>query len=171
MSCSSGHTACITASGSIFHQLLAATRRRRKSPNLSLWAQALTSINQATLSAGAHFYQPSNFERRRSLQSTKQHWTTHDLRPVFSTCLNSWLHPPPPHQGQMDPHTPPTLLSMVSSDAASWPRYGHLVISQTVRRKSRSQWSILQFMNRLNCEGICIQKFSCFGGILYWPAS
>ncbi len=25
-----------------------------------------------TLSAGAHFIQPSNFERRRSLQSTKQ---------------------------------------------------------------------------------------------------
>jgi hypothetical protein len=62
----------------------------------------------------------------------------------------------------MDPHTPPPLLSMASSDAASWPRYGHLVISQTVRRKSRSQWSILQFMNRLDCKRICIQKFSYF---------
>ena len=61
-------------------------------------------------------------------------------------------------QGQMDPHTPPPLLGMASSNTASWPRHGHLVISQTVRRKSRSQWSILQFMNRLNCDRICIQK-------------
>ncbi len=153
---------CITASGSVFQQLLAAIRRRRKSPNLSLWAQAPTSINQATLGSSAHFNQPSNFGLVSPFQSTKQLWTTHGLGPVSSTCLNSCLHPPPPNQGQMDPHTPPPLLSMASSDAASWPRYGHLVISQTVRRKSRSQWSILQFMNRLNCERICIQKFSCF---------
>ena len=65
-------------------------------------------------------------------------------------------------QGQMDPHTPPPLLGMASSNTASWPRYGHLVITQAIRRKSRSQWSILQFMNRLNCDRICIQKFSCF---------
>ncbi len=72
------------------------------------------------------------------------------------------MHSPPPHQGQKNPHTPPPLLSMVSSDVALWPRYGHPVISQTVRPKSRSQWSLLQFMKRLNCEEICIQKFSCF---------
>jgi hypothetical protein len=124
-----------------------------------LWAHAPTSINQATLSTCAHFNQPSNFEHMRP---PPPHLTTLSLGPPSSTCLNSWLHPPPTHQGQMDPHTPPPLLSMVSSDAALWPRYGHLVISQTVRRKSRSQWSILQFMNRLNCEEICIQKFSCF---------
>jgi hypothetical protein len=48
---------CITASESIFHQLLAATRRRRK------------ITKPLTLSACAHFSQPSNFERVHPLQS------------------------------------------------------------------------------------------------------
>ncbi len=74
----------------------------------------------------------------------------------------------------MDPHTPPPLMSMASSNTASWPRHGHLVISQTVRRKSRSQWSKLQFMNQLNCDKISIQSSAVSaqeGGFLYWPAS
>jgi hypothetical protein len=49
------------------------------------------------------------------------------------------IHPPSSHKGQRGPHTPPPLLSMVSSDAASWPRYGHPRISQTVRLKPRPQ--------------------------------
>ncbi len=80
-----------------------------------------------------------------------------------------------PHsQGQMDPHTPPPLLSMASSNTASWPRHGHLVISQTVRRKSRSQWSILQFMNRLTVTKSASKSSAVSaqeGGIVYWPAS
>ncbi len=145
-----------------------------------LWARAPLSIHQASLSARAPFNQPGNFERARPFQSTRQlwaraplsasktriqpspHFTTRGLGPPSSTCLNSWLHPPPPHQGQRNPHTPPPLLSMVSSDPASWPPYGHPVISQTVRMKSRSQWSLLQFMKRLDCEEICTQKLSCF---------
>jgi hypothetical protein len=64
----------ITASGSVFHQLLAALRRWRKSPNLLFWAHQPTSINQATfglispfqstrqlLGSSAHFNQPGNF--------------------------------------------------------------------------------------------------------------
>jgi hypothetical protein len=51
---------CITASRSIFHQLLAATRRRRK------------ITKPLTLSVCAHFNQPSNFERMRPFQLTKQ---------------------------------------------------------------------------------------------------
>ncbi len=198
------HRVCITASGPIFHQLLAASRRRRKLPNLSLWAQALTSINQATLSSwahfnqlsnfelvspfqstkqlwarepisinqatlstGAHFNQPSNFERRRSLQSTKQLWAplgsqhmAWDLFLLPASTADSTLLP---HTKDKWTHIPlHPFWAWYPPDAASWPRYGHLVISQTVRRKSRSQWSILQFMNRLNCEGICTQKFSCF---------
>jgi hypothetical protein len=70
--------------------------------------------------------------------------------------------PSPSYQGQRDPHTPPPLLSMVSSDAASWPRYGHLEITQTVRLKSRSNWSLLQFTKQPSCGEMCIQKFSCF---------
>ncbi len=112
-----------------------------------LWACAPLSINQATLSARSPFNQSGNFELACPFQSTRQlwaraplsasktriqpspHFTTHGLGPPSSTCLTSWFHPPPPHQGQRDPHTPPPLLSMVSSDAASWPRYGHLRIS------------------------------------------
>jgi hypothetical protein len=80
---------CITASESVFHQLLAALRRRRKSPNLSPWAHQPTSINQATLGSSAHFNQPGNFGLISPLQSTRQHWTTHGLVLVSSTCLNS----------------------------------------------------------------------------------
>ncbi len=93
------YQSCITASGSVFHQLLAATRRRRKSPNLSLWAQAFTSINQATLSAGAHFSQPSNIEQHMAwdlfllpastadstlLPHTKDKWTHIPLHPFWA---------------------------------------------------------------------------------------
>ncbi len=107
-----------------------------QSPNLS-WAFPI-SINQAT--GGKHMA-----------------WDLFSL-PASSADFTLLLH----SQGQMDPHTPPPLLDMASSNTASWPRYGHLVITQAIRRKSRSRWSILQFMNRLNCDRICIQKFSCF---------
>ncbi len=70
--------------------------------------------------------------------------------------------PSPSNQGQRDPHTSPPLLSMVSSGAASWPQYGPLEITQTVRLKSRSNWSLLQFMKRPGCGENCIQKFSCY---------
>ncbi len=64
--------------------------------------------------------------------------TSHSLGLPPSSLSQQLIFPPPSHQGQRDPHTPPPLLSMVSSDAASWPRYGHLEISQTVRLKSGS---------------------------------
>ncbi len=146
-----------------FHQLLAATRRRRKITKLLTLCTPI-SINQATLNSCAHFNQPNNFECTHPFQSTRQLWargplavsktkilsspyfnwkfppTPHGLGPPSSTCPNSWLYPPPSHRCQRNPHTPPPLLSMESSDAASWPQYGHLRISQTVRLKSRSQW-------------------------------
>ena len=63
---------------------------------------------------------------------------------------------------------------MLSLDAASWPQYGHLEITQAVRLESRSNRSLHQFMKRPGCGENCIQKFSCFsarnGGMLYWPA-
>jgi hypothetical protein len=62
---------CITASGSIFHQLLAATRRRRKITK-PLTLSAPISINQTTLNVRAPFNESGNFERARPFQSTRQ---------------------------------------------------------------------------------------------------
>ena len=70
--------------------------------------------------------------------------------------------PSPQTKASRDPHTPPPLLSMLSLDAASWPRYGHLEITQAVGLKSRSCRSLHQFMKRPCCRENCIQKFSCF---------
>jgi hypothetical protein len=55
-----------------FHQLLAATRRRKKITKPPTLSAAPLSINQATLSARAPFNQPDNFERARPFQSTRQ---------------------------------------------------------------------------------------------------
>ena len=70
--------------------------------------------------------------------------------------------PPPQTKASRDPHTPPPLLSMLSLDAASWPLYGHLEITQAVRLKSTSNRSLHQFMKLLGCGENRIQKFSCF---------
>ena len=120
-----------------------------QSPNLS-W-KSTTSITKP-LVGFSHFNQSGNIGQHMA-------WDLFSL-PASTADSTLLLH----SQGQMDPHTPPPPLSMASSITASWPRYGHLVIAQAIRRKSRSQWSILQFMNRFNCDRICIQKFSCFSG-------
>ncbi len=63
---------------------------------------------------------------------------------------------------------------MLSLDAASWPRYDHLEITQAVRLKSRSNRSLHQFMKQHGCGENRIQKVQLFqrkeGGMLYWPA-
>ncbi len=64
---------------------------------------------------------------------------------------------------------------MVSSDATSWSRYGHLEITQVVRLKSREIKQVVTSVHEWpSCGENCIQKFSCFsvrkGGMLYWPA-
>jgi hypothetical protein len=68
----------------------------------------------------------------------------------------------PSDQGQQRPTYPSSLLSMLSLDAASWPQYGHLEITQAVGLESRSNRSLHQFMKRPGCGENCIQKFSCF---------
>ncbi len=180
-----------------FHQLLTATRRRRKITNLPVWACAPLSINQATLSARpfqstkqlwacAPFNQLSNFERAHPFQSVRQKFyhlhtstesfppTPHGLGPPSSTCPNSWSTLLPSHQGQRNPHTPPPLLSMISSDVASWPRYGHPVISQ--RRSDWNQdhngcyfssWNDL-IVKKSASKSSAVSEQE--GGILYWPA-
>ena len=72
--------------------------------------------------------------------------------------------PPPPYQGHGGTTNPSTPFDMESSIAASWPREGLLTTSQAVTMNPRSQWSLFEFGNRLNCEEICIQKFSCSSG-------
>ncbi len=72
--------------------------------------------------------------------------------------------PPPPHLGHGGTTYPSTPFDMKSSIAASWPRDGLLTTSQAVTINPRSQWSLFEFGNRLNCEEICIQKFSCSSG-------
>ncbi len=73
-------------------------------------------------------------------------------------------HPPPPYLGQGGTTYPPTPFDMKSSIAASWPQEGLLTTSQAVTMNPRSPWSLFEFGKRLNCEEICIQKFSCCSG-------
>ncbi len=71
---------------------------------------------------------------------------------------------PPPYLGHGGTTYPSSPFSMESSIAASWPQYGLLTTSQAVTMNPRSQWSLFEFGNGLNCEEICIQKFSCSSG-------
>ena len=72
--------------------------------------------------------------------------------------------PPPPCLGHGGTTYPSTPFDMKSSIEASWPRDGLLTTSQAVTMNPRSQWSLFEFGKRLNCEEICIQKFSCCSG-------
>jgi hypothetical protein len=124
------------------------------SSTLSCIKEAEKITKPLTLSAGANFNQPGNFWARQPIsinqatfglvspfQSTRQllgpsalfnqsgnigqHMAWNLFLLPASTADSTLL---PHSQGQMNPHTPPPLLSMASSKAASWPRYGHLVI-------------------------------------------
>jgi hypothetical protein len=171
---------CISASGSIFHQLLAATRRRRKSPNLTLWAQALTLINQATLV-------PSNFERRRSLQSTKQLWAQALTSINQATLNNIWpgtcffylpqqlapsSSPTPRTNGPTYPSTPfEHDILWCSLMASIWPIWWYhrwSEGSQDHNGRYFSSWIDLTVKESASkSSAVSAQE----GGILYWPAS
>jgi hypothetical protein len=81
--------------------------------------------------------------------SSRAPFSQQDKNSTISKLHNTWpgtsffylpqqlIPPSSPTPRPKAPHTPPPLLSMASSDAASWPWYGHPVISQTVRMKSR----------------------------------
>ncbi len=80
--------------------------------------------------------------------------------PHLPACNISWSTPPIPRsEGTTYPSTP---SDMKSSIAASWPQDGLLTTSQAVTMNPRSQWSLFEFGKRLNCEEICIQKFSLY---------
>ena len=98
------------------------------------------------------------------LSTTNKHLST-SPNPPPPTCLQHQLiPPPPPYLGQGGTTYPSTPFDLKSSIAASWPRDGLLTTSQAVTMNPRSQWSLFEFGNRLNCEEICIQKFSCSSG-------
>ena len=88
------------------------------------------------------------------------------LSKTSPTCLpaTSADSSPPPYLGQGGTTYPSTPFGIESSIATSWPRDGLQTTSQAVTMNPRSQWLLFEFGNRLNCEEICIQKFSCSSG-------
>jgi len=92
--------------------------------------------------------------------------STHPLsNPLPPPAFNiSWSPPPPPYLGQGGTTHPSTPFDLKSSVATSWPQDGFLTTSQAITMNPRSQWSLFEFGKWLNCERICIQKFSCCSG-------
>ena len=98
------------------------------------------------------------------LSKTNKHSSTFQISPP-PTCLQHQLIPPPPlYLGQGGTTYPSTPFDLKSSIETSWPRDGLLTTSQAVTMNPRSRWSLFEFGKSLNCEGICIQKFSCCSG-------
>ncbi len=124
-------------------------RRRNITKPLTWGARPFQSSTGKQLWARAPpFSEVSNFGRARPFQSSRQQGRAPlsvSKTKILSSLHFNWkfplhttwpgtsffylpqqlINPPPSHQGQRNPHTPPPLLSMVSSDAASWPQYGH----------------------------------------------
>ena len=92
------------------------------------------------------------------------HLSTSPKLPPPACLQHQLIHPHPPYLGQGGTTYPSTPFGMESSIEAWWPQYGLLTTSQAVTMNPRSQWLLFEFGNRLNCEEICIQKFSCFSG-------
>ena len=98
------------------------------------------------------------------LSTTNKHLPTSPNLPPPTCLQHQLIPPPPPYLGQGGTTYPSTPFDMKSSIAASWPQDGLLTTSQAVTMNPRSQWSLFEFGKRLNCEEICIQKFSCCSG-------
>jgi hypothetical protein len=107
---------CITASGSWKHQLLAAMKKRRKSPNLpqdegapplfwvlSEWGRAPIILGALRMGARPHYFGCS--------PRTNKHPSTFQTTPPPPACNIIWspLHPLTWVRG--GPHTPPPLLT------------------------------------------------------------
>ena len=141
------------------------------SPCLSSKLQgcALPHRGAPFLQRGAPFCKGAGSTSHQHLSTSPYFNQTFPLHPTWPGTSSFYLHhqlihPPPSYQGHGGTKYPSTPFGMESSVAASWPRYGLLTTSQAVTLKPRSQWSLFEFGNRLNCEEICIQKFSCFSG-------
>ena len=140
---------------------LSCMKKRRKSPNLP--PSKPLSLKGALIPKGAR-----PFHQRGAPFSSKglppQSTCTFPPLQTFPLSLQHQLIHPPPYLGHGGTTYPSTPFGMESSIAASWPQYGLLTTSQAVTMNPRSQWSLFEFGNRLNCEEICIQKFSCSSG-------
>ena len=92
--------------------------------------------------------------------------STHPLSKSPPSHLPATSADPPstPYLGQGGTTHPSTPFDLKSSIATSWPQDGFLTTSQAITMNPRSQWSLFEFGKRLNCEEICIQKFSCCSG-------
>ncbi len=168
---------CITASGSIFHQLLAAWKKRRKSPNLlkgleppayqvsnkgaPLLKRARPSWKGRALLKEERPTATSNF-----LPSPHFNWTF-PLHPTwpgtsFFYLHQQLIHPPSSHQGHGGTTYPSSHFEhgiLWCGLVASVRPSNNITNGQS---EPRSQWSLFEFGKRLNCEEICIQRFSCF---------
>ncbi len=142
---------CITASGSRSHQLLAA------------WRKGGNHQTSHKMRARPHYLRARPHYYGCSPQPTSTFPPLQTL-PYLPACNISWSPPPPPYLGQGGTTYPSTPLDIKSSIAASWPRDGLLTTSQAVTMNPRSQWSLFEFGKWLNCEEICIQKFSWCSG-------
>jgi hypothetical protein len=111
---------CITVSGSNFLQLLAAWKKRRKSPNLleGLEPPAYQVSNGGAPSPkgarpswkGRAPQQPApSYLLHTSTELSPS--TPHGLGPPSSTCTISWSILPPHTKAMGGPHTPPPLLA------------------------------------------------------------
>ena len=139
-------------------------RKRRGSPNLPKDEGARPDYFGCSQNGGVHpFYggAPPLFWVLSKNQQAPIHF------PILSppTCLQHQLiTPSPPYLGQGGTTYPSTPFDLKSSVATSWPQDGFLTTSQAITMNPRSQWSLFEFGKRLNCEEICIQKFSCCSG-------
>ncbi len=137
-------------------------RRRRKTPNLSIWAHQPISINQATLGSSVHFNQPGNIKQHQAwdlfllpastadytlLPQIKDKWTHIPLHPFWA-----W-HP------LMQPH---------GLDTTIWWYHKRSEGSQDHNDQYFSSWIDLTVKESASkSSAVSAQE----GGILYWPAS
>ena len=137
-------TNCITASGSWKHQLLAAMKKRRRSPNLPQNEGAPQLFWVLSQNGGAQpFYggAPPLFWVLSKNQQAPIHFPNHP-----PSCLQHQLiPPPPPYLGQGGTTHPSTPFDLKSSVATSWPQDGFLTTSQAITMNPRSQWSLFEF--------------------------
>ena len=142
---------CITASGSRNHQLLAAMKKRRKSPNLpqdegaprlfwvlSEWGHAPRLF--WVLSEWGHA--PPLFWVLSQNQQAPIHFP---ILPPPTYLQHQLIPPPPPYLGQGGTTHPSTPFDLKSSVATSWPQDGFLTTSQAITMNPRSQWSLFEF--------------------------
>ena len=127
------------------HQLLAAMKKGRKSPNLPQDEGAPPLFWVLSQNVGA----PPLFEGAPPLlwvlSTTNKHLSTSPNLPP-PTCLQHQLIPPPPlYLGQGGTTHPSTPFDLKSSIETSWPRDGFLTTSQAITMNPRSQWSLFEF--------------------------